>query len=183
MRAVILVLAALALGLGALATPALAGGWAVTTFDELPGQFVTGQTYVLGYTIRQHGITPRNVDGTEIVVLAASGKRLGFPGTQQGAVGHYTAAVSFPATGTYTWQVTQGIWAPQDLGTLTVLAAQASDGNATDGSAIARAPSPAVPAGDPVRTMLPFAAAAAIAMFLWRTATVVRAGHRARVTS
>lgn len=129
MRRLTLVLASLALVLGALATPALAGGWAVTTFDDMPSQIVSGKEYALGYTIRQHGATPINVSKTEILAVAVSGRTLSFPGRSEGAVGHYVATVFFPAGGTYTWQVTQGDFAPQDLGKITILAAA---GTATD---------------------------------------------------
>ena len=58
MRSVTILTAVLALSLGILASPVLAGGWAVTTMDDVPDQFVSGKDYVLGYTIRQHGQTP-----------------------------------------------------------------------------------------------------------------------------
>jgi len=234
MRSLTILVAVLALSLGIFATPALAGGWAVTTFDDLPGQFVSGKEYVLGYTIRQHGQTPINVDRTEILALASSGRTLSFPGKSDGAVGHYLATVFFPAGGTYTWQVTQGAFAPQDLGRITVLAAagtSTSDKAATDKAAAdkalpadkaaaaekaaaadkaamaekaavadkaaatekaaladkANAPAPvSVPAaqgGDPIRSALPFAAAAAAAMFLWRLVTMARATRRTRATT
>ena len=238
MRRLTLVLAVFALGLAALATPALAGGWAVTTFDDMPGQFVSGKEYALGYTIRQHGATPVNVSKTEILAVAVSGRTLSFPGKSEGAVGHYVATVFFPAGGTYTWQVTQGDFAPQDLGKVTILAAA---GTATDdkkattdktaaekaaadkaltgdkaaaldkaaaaekaaasdkaaaaekaaasdkaaaaqkaGSAItAPASAPATQSSDPVRSALPFAAAAAAAMFIWRLVTMIRSSRRA----
>lgn len=226
MRAVTLVLAVLALTLGTLATPALAGGWAVTTFDELPGQFVSGHEYTLGYTIRQHGVTPINVDKTEILAVATSGRTLSFPGKSQGGVGHYVASVFFPAGGTYTWQVTQGAFAPQDLGAVTILAAAgttsdkaaAADKTALDKAAAdkalpadkaaaldkaaaaekaavadkaavlssavaAPAPAPATQSGDPVRSALPFAAAAAAAMFIWRLVTMLRTTRRTRASA
>lgn len=227
MRRLTLALAVFALALGALATPALAGGWAVTTFDDMPGQIVSGKDYTLGYTIRQHGSTPINVAKTEILAVAASGRTLSFPGKPEGAVGHYVAAVFFPAGGTYTWQVTQGDFAPQDLGTITILAAAgttsddkkvASDKTAAnkaaadkaltsdkaaaldkaaaaekaaaaDKAAVASkaaaadkagtAPGPATQSSDPIRTALPFAAAAAAAMFIWRLVTTLRASRRA----
>ena len=251
MRRLTLVLAVFALTLAALATPALAGGWAVTTFDDMPGQFVSGKEYALGYTIRQHGATPINVGKTEIVAAAVSGRTLSFPGRSDGAVGHYVATVFFPAGGTYTWHVTQGDFAPQDLGRITILAAAgtttddkkaASDKTATDkaaadkaltadktaadtaltadkaaalekaaaaekaaasdkaaaaekaavgskavsddkaagGSTALTGPAPLSPAqnNDPVRSALPFAAAAAAAMFIWRLATTVRTSRR-----
>jgi hypothetical protein len=240
MRRLTLALASLALGLAALATPALAGGWAVTTFDDMPGQIVSGKEYALGYTIRQHGATPINVDKTEIVAVAVSGRTLSFPGKSDGAVGHYVATVFFPAGGTYTWQVTQGDFAAQDLGKLSVIAAagttiddkkvasdktaadkaaadkglaadkaaahdkaaaaekaavsdkaaaaekaavgskataadKAAGGNATTTSGSA----PSTQSNDPLRSALPFAAAAAAAMFIWRLATMVRNSRRA----
>jgi hypothetical protein len=241
MRRLTLVLAVFALGLAALATPALAGGWAVTTFDDMPGQFVSGKEYALGYTIRQHGATPINVAKTEILAVAVSGRTLSFPGKSEGAVGHYVATVFFPAGGTYTWQVTQGDFAPQDLGKVTILAAAgtaaddkkaASDKTAADKAAAdkaltgdkaaaldkaaaaekaaasdkaaaaekaavsdkaaaadkaaggnsaitAPASAPATQNNDPVRSVLPFAAAAAAALFIWRLVTMVRSSRHA----
>jgi hypothetical protein len=236
MRSLTILVAVLALSLGLFAAPAFAGGWAVTTFDDLPGQFAAAQEYKLGYTIRQHGQTPVNVDKTEIIAIASSGRTLSFPGKSEGGIGHYIATVYFPAGGTYTWQVTQGIFEAQDLGTLTVLAAAGAprtdkdkaDKTAADKAAAEKAlpadkaaaaekdaaaakamaadkdaaaakaaaaekaavadkvTSPNAPAsvpasqtGDPVRTALPFAAAAAAAMFIWRLVTTVRGRTRA----
>ena len=240
MRRLTLTLAVLALALATLATPALAGGWAVTTFDDMPGQIVSGKEYALGYTIRQHGETPINVAKTEILAVAVSGRTLSFPGKSEGAVGHYVATVFFPAGGTYTWQVTQGDFAAQDLGKITILATAgttsddkkaASDKTAADKAAAdkaltgdkaaaldkaaaaekaaasdkaaaaekaavaskaaaadkaagannaitAPASAPATQSSDPVRTALPFAAAAAAAMFIWRLVTMVRSSRR-----
>jgi hypothetical protein len=228
MRSLTILAAVLALSLGMFATPTLAGGWAVTTFDDMPGQFVAGHEYALGYTIRQHGQTPINVDKTEINATATSGRTLSFPGRSQGAVGHYVATVYFPAGGTYSWQVTQGPFAPQDLATVNVLGAAgtvSSDKAATDKAAAGKAlpaeqaaaadkaataekaavadkaaaaakatvadksATGAAPASapatqsDPVRTALPFAAAAAAAMFVWRLATMLRATRRTRATT
>lgn len=230
MRAPALLIAVLALSLGVFASPALAGGWAVTSFDDLPGEFVTGKEYLLGYTIRQHGQTPVNVDKTEILAVASSGRTLAFPGKADGATGHYVAAVFFPASGTYTWKVTQGIFEAQDLGTLTVLAAAgataddkakakatgdkavtgktafddkaaaaekaaaadkaaaaekstAAEKSATSVNAPATVAGAATPAQDPVRSALPFAAAAAGAMFLWRLVSMARATRRSRATT
>ena len=222
MRRLTLVLATLALALGALATPALAGGWAVTTFDDMPGQIVSGKEYTLGYTIRQHGATPISVAKTEILAIAASGRTLSFPGKSEGAVGHYVAAIFFPAGGTYSWQVTQGDFAAQDLGKITVLAAAgttsddkkavsdktAADKTVADDKALTAdkaaaldkaaaaekaavaskaanadqagvASGPATQSSDPVRSVLPFAAAAAAAMFIWRLVTMARSSRRA----
>jgi len=85
MRTLTIIVAVLALSLGLFASPVLAGGWAVTTFDNLPDQFVFGHEYSLGYTIRQHGVTPINVDKTEILAVATTGRTLSFPGKSDGA--------------------------------------------------------------------------------------------------
>ena len=179
-RLVTAILAALALL--ALSVRALAGGWAVTTFDSLPDAFYAGQSYTLGYTIRQHGVTPISVDRTEIIALH-SAKTVSFPGKADGSIGHYVANVYFPADGAWTWQVTQGPFAPQDLGTLAV---QAPATTATSGvvpaAPLALTAPATAPDSDPVRTLLPFAAAAATALFGWRLVTVVR-GMRTRASA
>ena len=105
----------------ALGSPALAGGWAVTTLDSVPDRFDAGETYSIGYTIRQHGVTPVSVDRTEIrVTHSESGKRLVFRGVPEGPTGHYVAKVTIPAAGTWSWDVTQGPFEAQPLGTLVV---------------------------------------------------------------
>ena len=105
----------------ALSSPALGGGWAVTTLDSVPDGFEAGQTYSIGYTIRQHGVTPVSVDRTEIrVTHSDSGKRLSFRGVPEGPVGHYVAKVTIPAAGTWTWDVTQGPFEAHPLGKITV---------------------------------------------------------------
>ena len=152
------VLALLALSAGT----AFGGGWAVTTLDQLPPEFHAGAPYALGYTIRQHGQTPIRVDDTR-VQITANGTTTSFAGEADGALGHYVATVTFPAAGSYRWQITQGPFAPQELGDVTVLAAGAEAASTT---------TPAAPP-DPVRALLPFAAAAAAVMFAWRLATVV----------
>ena len=173
---------AVALGLTvALAGPAQggnAGGWAVTTFDDLPGQFVAGQSYTLGYTIRQHGISPIKVESTGIFLQNASGGTVAsFPGAAEGALGHYVATVRFPAAGTFTWYVTQAPFAEQQLGPITVAAAV---GQAQPAQPAAPVPAPAQPAAAaPATTVqgandmgarlgLAVASIAATALFIWQ---------------
>jgi hypothetical protein len=140
-----------ALALIALAVPALAKEGAVTKFDSLPTQWIANQSYTLGYTIRMDGVEPYKADRTEIVATSVDGKtELTFLGVADGAPGHYTAKVLFPAAGTYQWKVTQGtFFAPFDLGSITVAPATAG----------AAAPSvPIAPVGD----ALPYLAATAV---------------------
>ena len=111
------------LGLLALVGPVLAGGWAVTTLDALPEDgFRTGETYRVGYMIRQHGQTPYPGARTEIIIRSSAGEASRFPGVAEGTVGHYVAEVTFPAAGDWSWEVTQGPFEPQKLGSLRVQA-------------------------------------------------------------
>jgi hypothetical protein len=101
---------------------ALAGGWAVTTIDALPeGGFQAGQTYRLGYWIRQHGQNPFAGARTSIRVTSAStGESQVFSGQSEGPAGHYVAEVTFPSAGEWTWEVSQDPFAVQSLGTVSV---------------------------------------------------------------
>ena len=115
----------LSAGLLILAAPAaMAGGWAITSMDELPGEFRAGETYQLGYTILQHGKTPVDGAKTEITAHnAATGENLRFVGEADGKPGHYVAEVTFSEGGSWTWSVTQGDFAVHEMGELTVSAA------------------------------------------------------------
>ncbi len=59
--------------IGVSASTASAGGWAVTTLDTLPRQFNAGETYRIGYTVRQHGETPLR-GGTTAIELQRPGE-------------------------------------------------------------------------------------------------------------
>ncbi len=115
-------------GLLILAAPAaIAGGWAITSMDELPGEFRAGETYQLGYTILQHGKTP--VEGAETEITArnpSTGETLRFVGQADGKPGHYVAEVTFPDGGAWMWSVTQGDFAVHELGELLVSSAPAA---------------------------------------------------------
>ena len=50
-----LTVALLAVGV---AVPAFAGGWAVVTLDSLPQGVAPGAAFTIGFTVRQHGVTP-----------------------------------------------------------------------------------------------------------------------------
>ncbi|MFN2520952.1 MAG: hypothetical protein ABR525_07910 [Candidatus Limnocylindria bacterium] len=148
-----------------------AGGWAVTTFDDLPGQFVAGQSYTLGYTIRQHGVTPIKADSTGIYLQTSSGGiAASFPGSADGALGHYVATVRFPSAGAFRWFVTQAPFGDQQLGPITIVPAA---GQAQPGQPAAPAPvEPAVaaPRGSNelgIRVGLATASLAASLLFVW----------------
>jgi hypothetical protein len=114
-------LAAGAAALLPLATPQAvdAGGWAVTTLDPMAAP-APGEPVGVGFTIRQHGVTPVAVDGVRIMVTDASGGTEAFAARPEGTTGHYVAAVTFPDAGAYQWSVVQGWFGPQDLGSIDV---------------------------------------------------------------
>ena len=119
--------AGLALSL-ALVAPAEAGGWAVASLDAPPAA-VAGSTEPVGFTILQHGQTPIDLtEGVAIDIVLGDGTTASFPARLEGPTGHYVADVEFPAAGTYTWQIRPGVFAPQDLGTLTVSPSEAAGG-------------------------------------------------------
>jgi hypothetical protein len=110
------------------APPASAGGWAMSSLDPMTVP-VAGEETEIGFTIRQHGVTPVNPDaeaGTEPVAVAiwpapgATGGKTVFPARQDGPVGHYVATVTFPAAGDVRWEIRQGWFGAQDLGTIAV---------------------------------------------------------------
>jgi hypothetical protein len=118
-RVAIAALVAVVATLGADAS-ASAGGWAVTSLDEVPVA-VAGEPVDVGFTVLQHGVSP--VDLTEdvgIEVTAADGTTSYFAATAEGSIGHYVATVTFPADGEYTWRARQGWFAPHELGTISI---------------------------------------------------------------
>jgi hypothetical protein len=166
-----------------LVMPSFAGGWAVTSFDTLPPQFVAGQTYRLGYTIRQHGVSPFSGAQTRIVITSTAGEieTFSFDGVADGAAGHYVADVRFPASGTWTWQVDQNPFATQPLGSLTVQTG--ADSQPLAGVAdVPRSESSILPFADRgfVRVALPVATAAAGVLFVWRLVVLVAVAHPRR---
>jgi len=117
----------------ALATPALAGGWALVTLDQLPVEPRAGQTLSLGFMVRQHGVTPIDTAfGTEPMTprLSASnvdtGESIRADARQEGPLGHFVVDVTFPSAGVWEWQITPEPFQPTRLGQLTVLAAAAA---------------------------------------------------------
>lgn len=95
-----------------------AGGWAVTTLDSVPAA-TANQTVEVGFTIRQHGVTPVNPEGeVGIVFRSSAGDEQFFVAEAVGETGHYVAEVTFPEDGTWTWAVRQGWFSEQALGTI-----------------------------------------------------------------
>jgi hypothetical protein len=91
----------------------------VTTLDDVPVA-TSGEAVAVGFTIRQHGATPVDLDeGVAIEITGADGTVQVFPAIND-RTGHYVASVVFPTAGEYSWAVQQGWFGEQDLGSLPV---------------------------------------------------------------
>jgi cytochrome c2 len=89
-----------------LALPALAGGWAVITLDEWPGQVDPSKPLKIGFVVRQHGISPmEDLEPTITFRNPDTGDRFTAHAKPEGDTGHYTAVFSFPSTGTWNWSI------------------------------------------------------------------------------
>ncbi len=96
----------------ALVPAVLAGGWAVITLDDMPGEIHAGEPWVVGFTVLQHGETPihKFEDGTPIeptlvATNAATGRRIEAVATPTKEVGHFTLEVTFPSEGEWEWTI------------------------------------------------------------------------------
>jgi hypothetical protein len=126
LRRVCLCIPLAAVALAWMTSSALAGGWAVTTLDSVPTDIRAGQTYRIGYMIRQHGATPL-MGATPQIRISRAGEGLAFPGWPDGTPGHYVSEVNFPTDGEWSWSVDQSPFAAQVLGTLSIASAPATE--------------------------------------------------------
>jgi hypothetical protein len=165
-----------------LAGPAAAGGWAVTTLDQVPSELRAGETLTISYTIRQHGQSPFAGANTAIELLpAGGGAPLRFAGHPDGEKGHYVARVTFPSEGEWKWRVDQAPFAHQALGVVTVLPAVAAAEpalatEAQPATAVATPWAPVIVADQPavLRFALPLMAGLATLAFGWRLVSFAR---------
>ena len=101
--------------------PALAGGWAVITLDELPGQVAANQPLEIGFMVRQHGVTPLGGESPVIRAhLANSTESVIVEASEEGEVGHYVATLTLPQTGEWQWFI-QAFTVNQPMPALTVV--------------------------------------------------------------
>ena len=88
---------------------ALAGGWATTEFDEALPALTEGGSWLIGFTILQHGNHPVAVEGAGLrYTNDESGAVMFFEAEPVGAEGHYAASVGRLSPGTWTLEVEQG---------------------------------------------------------------------------
>lgn len=91
----------------AVALPAMAGGWAVITLEELPSGAVAGESLSIRFAVRQHGRTL--LEGLEASVYArntSSGETIASAASPViGQPGYYEAEVTFPSVGRWEWSI------------------------------------------------------------------------------
>src|SRR5687767_7385802 len=125
---------ALAAGLLTIPSLAFAGGWATTTLDTVPDQVRAGETYRVGYTSLQHGVSPFASRATAVRIRSsATGADQIFRAQHDGPAGHYVAHVRFPTAGAWIWEITHG-FGGQKLAPATVAAADDTKGTAAAGT-------------------------------------------------
>ena len=84
-----------------------AGGWAVTTVEDLPHQFAAGKPTTLTYSVRQHG--RHLVSGLQGHLTATSGDRqIDAAAVATSKTGYYTATLTLPTTGEWTITIDSG---------------------------------------------------------------------------
>jgi hypothetical protein len=102
-------------------SPARAGGWAVTVLDPLPERLEPGTPYTVGMWVLQHGSHPFEGElGPVSLTLTGDQGEVTYPAVALIEPAHYAAAIVAPRAGTYKVVATQGLFAPYDVGTLTV---------------------------------------------------------------
>jgi hypothetical protein len=157
----------LVVALLAIPSGALAGGWALTSFDEVPTEFEAGASYDLTYTVLQHGVNPVDVGQSEVRVTGADGSVTTFVAARLPERGRYQVTVTFPQSGQWTWEVTQGDFGIHPMGPISV-----------SPSATA-----AAPGGSPLAWLLPLALAITIGLIAVQIVNLSRPRRQARPIS
>ena len=110
----------------AIPTVAMAGGWAMASFDNVPAEFQAGSTYDLEYTILQHGQTPVDVGSSQIRFVDSNGTMVEVDAVATGEPGRYAVSVTIPEAGSWHWSVTMGAFGDHEMGTVVVTPAVAA---------------------------------------------------------
>jgi hypothetical protein len=105
------------------ASPAAAGGWAVTLLDPLPDRIEANRTYTVGFWVLQHGSHPYyggQLDPVGLKLVDAKGAATMFAGVPLREPAHYAAAILVPEPCDWKVYGVQGPFADYLVGTLTV---------------------------------------------------------------
>lgn len=122
-------------------TAVSAGGWAMSSLDPMSVP-AAGEEIEVGFTIRQHGVSPVNPDEqgddpVAVEVRSASGDEAVFTARQEGPTGHYVATVTFPEPGRAHWAIRQGWFGAHDLGAIDVARSVSAAGEQAGGAGAA----------------------------------------------
>jgi hypothetical protein len=150
-----------------LAATALAGGWANAVMDTPPdGPAGTNEPVTLGFTLMQHGVTPVDWGNAQIVLTnAETGEEIVAPATPDDATGHWSAVVSLPADGSWSYQVRHDL-------EITLMGAQplvVGDAQAAAAGTTATATSPALLAAGGFLAVLGIAVLAGVLLVVYRS--------------
>jgi hypothetical protein len=115
MRRTLVTLAALATM--AIPATALAGGWAVASFDEVPASLEADTTQTLEFTVLAHGQAPADWGLLQIQFTSGDETHV-FDATNLGN-GRYSVDVAVPA-GSWAWSVIQQDYVLSSMGTINV---------------------------------------------------------------
>ncbi len=103
---------------------AAAGGWAIVTVDQLPGEVHAGESLRLGFMVLQHGKTPINQVNPYVQAYnPETGETVRANAVQEGPVGHFVVEIVFPAVGTWEWEIVPAPFEGTQLEPLSVLPA------------------------------------------------------------
>jgi hypothetical protein len=152
------------LALMAIPMAAFAGGWAMASFDQVPGEFEAGSTYDLHYSILQHGVTPVDVGDSQVLIVDSAGSITAFDAVPLGEPGRYSVSITFPESGSWDWEVTMGPFASHPMGSIDVREASVESSGA----------------GSPARLMLPVALLLVIGLIATQVAELAN-GKRMKV--
>ena len=121
-----------------IAPAAAAGGWAIVTVDQLPGEVHAGETLRLGFMVLQHGKTPTNqVEPYLKAYNSESGETVRANAVQEGSVGHFVVEIVFPGAGTWEWSIVPAPFEGTQLEPLNVLPASLPQAFASPDPAVA----------------------------------------------
>ena len=125
-----------------IAPAAAAGGWAIVTVDQLPGEVRAGDTLRLGFMVLQHGKTPTNqVEPYLQAYNSESGETVRANAVQEGSEGHFVVEIAFPGAGTWEWEIVPAPFEGIQLEPLRVLPASLPQTAASPDPAVALDPS------------------------------------------
>lgn len=91
----------------ALASSAVAGGWATVGMSSTPEGVAPGKPWVVDMTVLQHGRTPLEGVNPSLTISNGDARRT-FAAKATGKPGVYRVSVTFPSAGLWTYEVDDG---------------------------------------------------------------------------